>query len=127
MYSVEDILNRLVAGEDPTVIANQFADALNAAIDKKNAAVAAAKEKENELKAIIISVIDYIEKYFPEIYDKELREDLDEAVPEIVDALDQAYAEFNKQKSVLNDFKKFRESRGGAVDPIAAFLKSNNL
>lgn len=127
MYSVDDILNRLIAGEDPAVIANQFTDALNAAIDKKNAATIAAKEKENELKAVIVSLIDYIEKYFPEVYSKELRDGLDEAMPEVVEALDEAYAEFKKQKSVLIDFKKFRESRGGAVDPIAAFLKSNNL
>lgn len=127
MYSVEDILNRLVAGEDPTAIANQFADALNAAIDKQNAAATAAKEKENALKAIVVAALDYIEKYFPEVYDVEVRAGLDEAMPEVVEALDEAYAEFKKQKRMLNDFKEFRESRGGAVDPIAAFLKSNNL
>ena len=126
MYSVEDILNRLVAGEDPTAIANQFADALNAAIDKQNA-TAVTKEKENALKAIVVAALDYIEKYFPEAYDVEVRAGLDEAMPEVVEALDEAYAEFKKQQAALNDFKKFRESRGGAVDPIAAFLKSNNL
>ena len=70
MFNMEDILARLLDGEDPEAIAEEFTDALNGAIDKQREDEAANKEKE-ELNTYLSAASEalklYVEKKYPEV------------------------------------------------------------
>lgn len=70
MFNMEDILARLQDGDDPEVIAEEFTDALNGAIDKQREDEAANKEKE-ELNTYLSAASEalklYVEKKYPEV------------------------------------------------------------
>ena len=69
MYNVNDILARIQKGEDPKDIANEFANAVNAAIDldkkqkEAEAAKAAAAQKEKELSDLATKIATDMTKY----------------------------------------------------------------
>lgn len=144
MYNQKDILTALQNGEDPKVIANAFADALNAAIKEKAEAderaakaAAATNKKVADMEAIVNALLDFMEEFYPEIYDKEMRTAID--AHGLIKAMDEARDEIVKMQPMFNDLQKLIQEleaehpehkprhTAKPVDPIEAFLKSNGL
>lgn len=157
MVNQNDILAALQGGADPEAIAQNFADALNAAIAEKakqeeeakqaKAAAETHQEKVDYMAEILAMLNHFIKEFYPEVYDEALAEKVSAA--DIVAAFDQAYDEVKRMQPVLDDLQnllhkldadpvvkefKIKEKSilkpsiaGGPVDPIAAFLKMNNL
>ena len=135
MVKQEDIFKALQEGVDAQVMAQQFADALNAAIAQKNALDA--KEKMAHMNAILEEVFDFMDKYYPEFHlPKEAREQI--TAEAIVDAIDQA-AEEAKELSKLFKALEARHQKAESIKPavtpikvadsdaIANFLKAQGL
>ena len=144
MVKQEDILKALQEGADAQAMAQQFADALNAAIAqkneldaKKNARVA---QKVAKMQAIINETFDFIDEYYPDMkVPKEIREEI--TAEAIIDVIDQAEKEIKEltdfTKSLKNEiaFQKAIEEKiaGNQIkrpvvrEPIADFLKANGL
>ena len=154
MVNQNDILVALQGGADPEAIAQNFADALNAAIAEKakqeeeaRQAKAAAQEKVDYMAEMLAMLNHFIKEFYPDVYDEEIVEKVNAA--DIVAAFDQAYDEVKRMQPVLDDLQnllhkleadpvvkefKIKEKSilkptiaGGPADPIAAFLKMNNL
>ena len=157
MVNQNDILAALQGGADPEAIAQNFADALNAAIAEKakqeeeakqaKAAAETHKEKVDYMAEMLAMFNHFIKEFYPDVYDEEIVEKINAA--DIVEAFDQAYDEVKRMQPVLDDLQnllhklgtdpvvkefKIKEKNilkptiaGGPADPIAAFLKMNNL
>lgn len=91
MFNMEDILARLQDGDDPEVIAEEFTDALNGAIDKQREDEVANKEKE-ELNTYLAAASEalklYVKKKYPEV-DKALLNKLtaEDSLAELIEGL----------------------------------------
>lgn len=157
MVNQNDILAALQGGADPEAIAQNFADALNAAIAEKakqeeeakqaKAAAETHQEKIDWMDEILDMLNDFLKEFYPDIYDEDLAKKIE--VKDVVEAFDQAYEEVHRMQPVLDDLQnllhkleadpvvkefKIKEKSilkpaiaGGSVDPITAFLKMNNL
>ena len=157
MVNQNDILAALQGGADPEAIAQNFADTLNAAIAEKakqdeearqaKAAAETHKEKVDYMAEMLAMLNHFIKEFYPDVYDEEIVEKVDAA--DIVAAFDEAYDEVKRMQPVLDDLqnmlhklevdpvvKEFKSKKenmlkpaiaGGPADPIAAFLKINNL
>ena len=154
MVNQNDILVALQGGADPEAIAQNFADALNAAIAEKakqeeeaRQAAETHKEKVDYMAEMLAMLNHFIKEFYPDVYDEEIVEKVNAA--DIVAAFDQAYDEVKRMQPVLDDLQnllhkleadpvvkefKIKEKSilkptiaGGPADPIAAFLKMNNL
>ena len=144
MVEQKEILKMLQEGADAGELAQQFADALNAAIAEKNAADAKKNarvaQKVAKMQAIINETFDFIDDYYPDMkVPKEMREEI--TAEAVIDAMDQAAEEIKQlvsfTKTLKNDpfFQKVMEdktahnkiSRAVKGDPIADFLKANGL
>ena len=141
MVKQEDILKALQEGADAQAMAQQFADALNAAIAQKNEMDAkknaAVKEKMAHMNAIIEEVFEFLDKYYPEFHlPTGMREQF--TAEAVVDAIDQA-AEEAKELAKLFKALEARHQRAENVKPavtpvkdakadaIANFLKAQGL
>ena len=142
MVKQEDIFKALQEGVDAQTMAQQFADALNAAIAQKNALDAKknaeVQEKMAHMNAIIEDVFDFMDKYYPEFQlPKEAREQI--TAEAVIDAMDQA-AEEAKELSKLFKALEARHQKTGNIQPavtpvqrevnpdsIANFLKAQGL
>ena len=140
MVKQEEIFKMLQEGADAGELAQQFADALNAAIAEKNAADAKknaqATQKAAKMQAIINEIFNFIDEYYPDMkVPKEVREEL--TAESVIDAMDQAAEEIKQlvsfTKTLKNDpfFQKVMEDKSAHTklsrDPIADFLKANGL
>ena len=157
MVNQNDILAALQGGADPEAIAQNFADALNAAIAEKakqeeeakqaKAAAETHKEKVDYMAEMLAMLNHFIKEFYPEVYDEGIVEKVSAA--DIVAAFDEAYDEVKRMQPMLDDLQnllhkleadpvvkefKIKETNiltptlaGGPADPIAAFLKMNNL
>ena len=140
MVKQEEILKMLQEGVDAGELAQQFADALNAAIAEKNAADAKKNaqvaQKVAKMQAIIDETFDFIDEYYPDFkVPKEMREEF--TAESVIDAMDQAAEDIKHlvafSKSLKNDsfFQKVMEDKPAHTklsrDPIADFLKANGL
>lgn len=157
MVNQNDILAALQGGADPEAIAQNFADALNAAIAEKakqeeeakqaKAAAETHQEKVDYMAEILAMLNHFIKEFYPDVYDEKIAEKVSAA--DIVAAFDEAYDEVKRMQPVLDDLQnllhkleadpvvkefKVKEKNilkptiaGGPADPIAAFLKMNNL
>ena len=157
MVNQNDILAALQGGADPEAIAQNFADALNAAIAEKakqeeeakqaKAAAETHQEKVDYMAEMLAMFNHFIKEFYPDVYDEEIVEKINAA--DIVEAFDQAYDEVKRMQPVFDDLQnllhkletdpvvkefKIKEKSilkptiaGGPADPIAAFLKMNNL
>lgn len=93
MYDVNDILTQLQNGQDPEALAKAFTDSLNQAmVLQKKAATAQAQH--DDLAAIITTLIDYINKYYPEaeleLSDEEMNtmiSEIDEMIPTLLNLI----------------------------------------
>ncbi|MGN1158090.1 MAG: hypothetical protein ACI4TK_18115 [Agathobacter sp.] len=157
MVNQNDIFTALQNGEDPQVLANSFADALNAAIkqkaeaDAKAAEEAKAKKRAESIRqdkldyaaGIIEDVMDFLEEFYPDIYDEDLRKAATEHPEMLVDAFDQAEAEVKRMRPLFDELERLvhaldSDSDGDknmkptprpmrSVNPIEDFLKMNGL
>lgn len=139
MFRQEDILKQLQQGADAGALAQQFTDALNAAIAQKNAEDAAKNKKIAEkvarMQAIVDELFDFIDEFYPDL---KVPEDIKAQVngEMIVDAMEQAMdevaqiTEFMKNHNV--QLQKAPTQRRVAAptakaDAIADFLRANGL
>ena len=137
MVRQEDIFKQLQEGADPSVLAQQFADALNAAIAQKNTEDVAKSQKVAEkiarMQAIIDEVFDFIDDFYPDFaVPEKAREQV--TAESIVDAFDEAAAEAKRFASLLHNFDKIPAAKdkvnarkGASPDAIAEFLRANGL
>ena len=121
MFRTEDLL-KLIESEDPQLVADNFATALNEAIKIKNEKDAKAKlekAKLNDAKALENMIVDYVKKYYPDVVGNiEMLDDTNVQI--FVGAVDDLCNEVRKIaiKSNLNSKNN---------DPIGEFLKKNGL
>ena len=149
MINQNDIFTALQNGEDPEVIANSFTDALNAAIkqkaeaDAKAAEVAKAKKAENARQekldfaaSIIEDIMDFLEEFYPDVYDEDMREAATSHPELLVNAFDQAEAEIKHMKPLFDELERLTKALEDsdkdlkptpARNPIEDFLKMNGL
>ena len=155
MINQNDIFTALQNGEDPEVIANSFTDALNAAIkqkaeaDAKAAEAAKAKQKAENARqekldfaaSIIEDIMDFLEEFYPDIYDEDMRNVATEHPEMLVDVFDQAESEVKRMKPLFNELERLicaLDSAGDkdmkptprpvrSANPIEDFLKMNGL
>ena len=151
MINQNDIFTALQNGEDPQVIANSFADALNAAIkqkaeaDAKAAEEAKAKQKAENARqekldfaaSLIEDIMDFLEEFYPDVYDEDMREAATSHPEMLVDAFDHAEAEVKRMKPMFDELERLISALDSDGDkdmkptprpnPIEDFLKMNGL
>ena len=149
MINQNDIFTALQNGEDPQVIANSFADALNAAIkqkaeaDAKAAEEAKAKQKAENARqekldfaaSIIEDIMDFLEEFYPDVYDEDMRNAATSHPEVLVDAFDHAEAEVKRMKPLFDELERLAKALDEDKDlkptparnPIEDFLKMNGL
>lgn len=157
MINQNDIFTALQNGEDPQVLANSFADALNAAIkqkaeaDAKAAEEAKAKQKIESIRqekldfaaSIIEDIMDFLEEFYPDVYDEDMRKAATEHPEMLVNAFDQAEAEIKRMKPLFNELDRLISALDNdgdgdknmkptprpvrSANPIEDFLKMNGL
>ena len=147
MINQNDIFTALQNGEDPQVIANSFADALNAAIKQKTEADAKAAEEAKQKAAnarqekldfaasIIEDIMDFLEEFYPDVYDEDMREAAVSHPELLVNAFDQAEAEIKRMKPLFDELERLSKALDEDKDlkptparnPIEDFLKMNGL
>ena len=151
MINQNDIFTALQNGEDPEVIANSFTDALNAAIkqkaeaDAKAAEAAKAKQKAENARqekldfaaGIIEDIMDFLEEFYPDVYDEDMREAATSHPELLVNAFDQAEAEVKRMKPLFDELERLAKALDSDDDkdmkptprpnPIEDFLKMNGL
>ena len=150
MINQNDIFTALQNGEDPQAIANSFADALNAAIKQKAEADAELKAKKAEnarqekldfAASLIEDIMDFLEEFYPDIYDEDMREAATSHPELLVDAFDHAEAEVKRMKPMFDELERLisaLDSDGDkdmkptprpvrSANPIEDFLKMNGL
>lgn len=136
MFRQEDILRQLQEGADAGALAQQFTDALNAAIAQKNAEDAAKNKKIAEkvarMQAIVDEVFDFVDEFYPEF---KVPEDLKAQVngEMIVDAMEQAMDEVAQLTAFMKNHNMQLQSQRrvaaptAKADAIADFLRANGL
>ena len=143
MYDVNDILARLQNGENADEIAQEFADALNGAIQKRNEEKAAADRKADKvatLTCILDDIIEFVEEFYPELIVDEDIEVTPEDVENIIEVLDVYAPKFKELNAALAHLeplpsKPSTPSPKKAIpvsftidtDPINTFLKQHGL
>lgn len=142
MMNMEQIMELMNQGMSADQIAQDFTSQLNAAIQKQKEQEDAKKkanaEKIAEAGKILDVVFAFGEKYYPEIFEKNMRGAFDAAG--LVKAMDQARDEVMRMQPHMNTLfaeleKLHPELKGAKIkpvkisagDPIAEFLKSQNL
>ena len=142
MYDVNDILARLQNGENADAIAQEFADALNGAIQKRNEEKAAAGRKADKiatLTCILEDIIEFVQEFYPDLVADEDLEVTPEEVESIIEVLDVYVPKFKELHAALANFetlaskpshtpkKEIPVSFKFDADPIDTFLKQHGL
>jgi hypothetical protein len=142
MYDVNDILARLQNGENADAIAQEFADALNGAIQKRNEEKAAADRKAEKVETLICildDIIDFVEEFYPELIVDEDIEVTPEDVERIIEVLDVYAPKFKEMNAALATLEPLTSKPSHALkkeppvsftidtDPINTFLKQHGL
>ena len=142
MYDVNDILARLQNGENADAIAQEFADALNDAIQKRNEEKAAADRKADKvatLTCILDEIIEFVEEFYPELIVDEDLEVTPEDVERIIEVLDVYAPKFKELSAALANLEASTSKPSPApkkaipvsftidTDPINTFLKQHGL
>ena len=112
-----DILERLMKGEDPNKIAQEFTDALNAAIKEQEVKKEEIQKKE-ELQSVIDLFIEWLNKYYEVPFDRSVV-----TADEVIDIIEGA----KEMATALTDMKPFLMKTTTVEDPdkmINDFLKS---
>lgn len=142
MYDVNDILARLQNGENADAIAQEFADALNDAIQKRNEEKAAADRKADKvatLTYILDEIIEFVEEFYPELIVDEDLEVTPEDVERIIEVLDVYAPKFKELNAALAHLEPLPNNPSPSLkkelpvsftintDPINTFLKQHGL
>jgi hypothetical protein len=142
MYDVNDILARLQNGENADTIAQEFADALNGAIQKRNEEKAAADRKAEKVETLIWildDIIDFVKEFYPELIVDEDIEVTSEDVERIIKVLDVYVPKFKELNAALANLETLSSKPSHAfkkelpvsftidTDPINTFLKQHGL
>ena len=155
MINQNDIFTALQNGEDPEVIANSFTDALIAAIKQKAEADAKAaeaakvkqkaenarQEKRDFAASRIEDIMDFLEEFYPDIYDEDMRNAAVSHPELLVDAFDQAETEVKRMKPMFDELERLISALDSdddkdmkptprpvrSANPIEDFLKMNGL
>lgn len=132
MFRQEDILRQLQEGVEAGALAQQFTDALNAAIAQKKAEDAAKNqriaEKVARMQAIVDEMFDFIDEFYPEFaVPAEARNEV--TGESIVDTMEQAKQEIAQLTSFMKKPTVKIKPAAPTVkaDAIAEFLKANGL
>lgn len=138
MFYKDEILARLAKGEDAQAIADDLANTLNDAIQEHLDTQAANEKKSvkaDRVAFIMGDILDFMEDYYPELYDPELR-DFDKN--ELLSFVEDAVEETKKVRSVLSEIdgaldelikatktpeEKKCKCKPKSSDPIADFLR----
>ena len=132
-YTVEDMMKMMAAGQTPEQIAQDFTDALNAAITKSKEDTVK-KERIAAIQSIGDQILAFVQKYYPDMYDESLREQFDAAALDKIVA--DAYDEVNQMKSAMDKLFADRMTNKPAASPkvtknsddaIKNFLKKYGL
>lgn len=141
MMNMEQIMELMNQGMSADQIAQDFTSQLNAAIQKQKEQEEAKKadvEKIAEAGKILDLVFAFGEKYYPEIFEKNMRgafsaaglvKAMDQARDEVMRVQPHMNALFAELEKIHPELKgaKIKPVKIGAGDPIAEFLKSQNL
>lgn len=149
MINQNDIFTALQNGEDPKAIANSFTNALNAAIKQKAEADAELKAKKAEnarqekldfAASLIEDIMDFLEEFYPDIYDEDMREAATSHPELLVNAFDQAETEIKHMKPLFDELERLTKALEDSdkdmkptprsvrsANPIEDFLKMNCL
>lgn len=123
MYNMETILAQLQNGQDPEAIAQQFADVLNAAIQKQNELEMSNTHaaKVAALMDIVGAVVDFINDFYPEVglADSDLKI-TEEDVSDLVDELDEAMPQVVELMNAVSALDELLDKRAMAVAPKQA-------
>lgn len=117
MFYKDEILARLAKGEDAQAIADDLAKTLNDAIQEHLDTQAANEKKSvkaDRITFIMNDILDFMEDYYPDLYDPELR-DFDKN--ELLDFVEDAVEETKKVRSVLSEID-------GALDELIKATKT---
>lgn len=152
MVRVEDLMAAIQNGQSADDLAAEYAKALNEANARVKADVEAKAKAEAEAraasvkvadaKAIVVSLVKYLQTYIPEMDLGEVTDaDMDEAAEFLVSVIDEVKVQLAPQlkllkmlgdldgetsKAKLNITRKL-QTIGGKKDPIADFLKDMGL
>lgn len=100
-YTTEDIMKMMATGKTPEQIAQEFTDALNAAISKSKED-SVKKDRVAAVQSIADQILDFVQKFYPDMYDEKLRKSFNAT------ELDQVIADaYNEVKSEHNVMEKF--------------------
>ena len=92
-----DILERLMKGEDPNKIAQEFTDALNTAIKEQEEKQEEVQKKE-ELQGIIDLFVEWLDKYYEVPFDRTIEAD---EVIELIEGAKEMVTAFTDMKPFL--------------------------
>ena len=121
MFSTKDLLS-MIENEDPQIVADNFANALNEAIkekSKRDAKKILEESKFQDMKALIELFVEYIKKYYPDLIGKDFIF-TDEDIQTFVNTADDIYKE--TKDLLIKDFLIPTKK-----DPLKEFLRKNNL
>ena len=93
----DDILARLMKGEDPNKIAQEFTDALNSAIKEQEVKQEEVQKKE-ELQGIIDLFIEWLDKYYEVPFDRTVEAD---DIIELIEGAEEMVKAFTDMKPFL--------------------------
>ena len=111
----DDILERLMKGEDPNKIAQEFTDALNSAIKEQEEKQEEVQKKE-ELQSVIDLFIEWLDKYYEVPFDRS--EVTADDIIELIEGAEEMVKAFTDMKPFL--------AKTTTIDPdkaIEDFLK----
>lgn len=146
MVRVEDLMAAIQNGQSADDLAAEYAKALNEANARVKADAEAKAEAEivkiADARAVVDSLVTYIQKYIPEMDLGEVTEaDLEEAAKFLVSVIDEVKAQLAPQLKLLKmlggldldgeapklNITRKPQTIGGKKDPIADFLKDMGL
>ena len=141
MYKQEDIFKALQAGANPDDLVRQFTDAMNAAINQKNAEDQKKKatyaQKVARMQEIIDAIGDYFKDFYPGLPAEGLSDYADanalvEEIDETIDKLMQVQDTFSQFMNPPTGDKKGQlaaamPNKKDAEAALQKFLKSNGL
>lgn len=131
-YTTEDIMKMMAAGQTPEQIAQEFTNALNAAISKSKEDTVK-KERVAAVQSIGDQILTFVQKYYPDMYNENLRKQFDAAALDkiIEDAYNEVKSEYNvMEKFFAGSFKSkptCAKTMKNSDDAIKSFLKRYGL
>ena len=129
MYSKDDILAKLRKGADASIIAQEMADNINAALQEyqeEQKAEAAKKVKREDARKVIDAMSEFFGKYFGEVMPEAEREQAVDAMIELTDHMRNLESHFNNlAKAVAEDANRAPSAENDIDDEaLRRFLKS---